>query len=89
MILQQTSDEAVTLNLPDLVPESSLKKEWSKEDILCALNKRKQPGCTETTKMQVLRELFSVEEEKLPFILELAVLVFLHLLLAIYDDGLR
>jgi len=90
VILKQTSNEAISLNLPDLVLHSPLQKSWSKESILRTLNQRNQPNGSNSSKQHALKELLSSQEEGAEqSILDLAVLVFLHLMLEIYGDKLR
>ncbi len=91
VVLQQTSDETVTLNLPDLVINSPLKKEWHKNKLLQVQDQRKKLKGSEAAKLKTLKELTNGEvgESAHQTILELAVVVFLHLLLEIYNDTLR
>lgn len=82
-------DGKITLSLPDLIPDSALKREWCTKDVMCASDKRRQPNCTESMKQEVLKELMNMEEEDASSILGLAVQVFLYLLIEIYGDKLK
>ena len=90
MILEQTSDGEITLHLPDLVIGSSLQKSWPKVNIVGALDQRNQSGNSNSSKLQVLKGLLAPQEGGTEqSILDLAVLVFLHLMLEIYGEHVR
>ena len=87
-ILTPTQDRKITLHLPDFVPNSALKKSWNVEELESALTERGTNWDREKL-LCIVKKLAGLEENETPSILKTATLVFLYLLVGIYDGLLK
>lgn len=88
LALQPAKDRRVTLHLPDFVQDLVLKKTWSIADLEAAIPSGKM-GRNQEEQLQSLRALSGIEGDETPSILSMAQLVFLYLLLNIYDEKIQ
>lgn len=82
LILKKTEDKKVTLHLPEFIPNSSLREEWALEELKLLPGHKQQD--------QLLRKLADIgDHEALPSIPSMTKLVFLYLLIRIFEERIK
>ena len=86
LILLRTQDGRVKLHLPEFVVDSDLKTEWCIADLVAATT---EAECGHEKLLQTLRSLSGIEGSETPSILSMTKLVFLYLLISIFEENIK
>lgn len=89
LVLTHTQDGKIKLHLPEFVPETDLKEEWSIAELEAVAIEQGGGSCNHEKQLQTLRRLSGVDGDEVPSILSMAKLVFLYLLINVYKEKIK
>ena len=92
LVLSPAHDKKVTLHLPGFISSSDdSRKEWDVAALeTAALSSEEMGNCNHKDQLRVLKELAEIkDDETVPSILSMAMLVFLYLFINIYGVRLK